>query len=84
MVEATGQPEVSVQIAVDAMRRGLHVAMVSKETDSVVGPQLSQLARLDNYFVLHLAAALLYAWATSKPHELGFFFLGGVLRGGAW
>jgi predicted homoserine dehydrogenase-like protein len=44
VVEATGQPEVSVQIAVDAMRRGLHVAMVSKETDSVVGPQLSQLA----------------------------------------
>jgi predicted homoserine dehydrogenase-like protein len=32
-----------VQIAVDAMRRGVHMAMVSKETDSVVGPQLSQL-----------------------------------------
>ncbi len=26
------------------MRRGVHVALVSKETDSVVGPQLSQLA----------------------------------------
>jgi predicted homoserine dehydrogenase-like protein len=45
VVETTGQPEASVQIAIDAMRRGVHVAMVSKETDSVVGSQLSQLAR---------------------------------------
>jgi hypothetical protein len=66
------------------MPRGVHVAMVSKETDSVVGPQLSQLARLDNYFVLHLAAALLYALATSKPYEFRVLFLGGVLRGDAW
>lgn len=44
LVEATGQPEVSVQIATEAIRRGVHVAMVSKETDSVVGPYLNQLA----------------------------------------
>jgi predicted homoserine dehydrogenase-like protein len=44
LVEATGQPEVSVLIALDAIRRGVHVAMVTKETDSVVGPYLNRLA----------------------------------------
>lgn len=44
LVEATGQPEVSVNIATAAIRRGVHVAMVTKETDSVVGPYLNQLA----------------------------------------
>jgi predicted homoserine dehydrogenase-like protein len=44
LVEATGQPEVSVRIAIDAIRRGIHVGMVSKETDSVAGPYLNQLA----------------------------------------
>lgn len=44
LVEATGQPEVSVQIAIDAIRRGAHVGMVSKETDSVAGPYLNKLA----------------------------------------
>jgi predicted homoserine dehydrogenase-like protein len=45
VVEATGQPEVSVHIAIDAIRRGVHVGMVSKETDSVAGPYLNQLAK---------------------------------------
>jgi predicted homoserine dehydrogenase-like protein len=45
LVEATGQPEVSVRIAIDAIRRGIHVGMVSKETDSVAGPYLNQLAK---------------------------------------
>ncbi|MGH9359909.1 MAG: homoserine dehydrogenase, partial [Terriglobia bacterium] len=44
LVEATGQPEISVQIATHAIRRGVHVAMISKETDSVAGPWLSRLA----------------------------------------
>ncbi|WP_019142312.1 NAD(P)H-dependent oxidoreductase [Noviherbaspirillum massiliense] len=44
LVEATGQPEVSVQVAIDAIQRGVHVAMVTKETDSVVGPYLNRLA----------------------------------------
>jgi predicted homoserine dehydrogenase-like protein len=44
VVEATGQPETGARIAVDAIRRGVHVAMVTKETDSVVGPHLNQLA----------------------------------------
>lgn len=44
LIEATGQPEVSVQIAIDAIRRDIHVGMVSKETDSVAGPYLNRLA----------------------------------------
>jgi predicted homoserine dehydrogenase-like protein len=38
IVEATGQPEVSVLIAENALKRGVHVVMATKETDSVVGP----------------------------------------------
>jgi predicted homoserine dehydrogenase-like protein len=45
LVEATGHPEVSVQIALDAIERGVHVGMVSKETDSVAGPCLNRLAQ---------------------------------------
>ncbi|MDR3438301.1 homoserine dehydrogenase [Telmatospirillum sp.] len=45
VVEATGNPEISMQIALAAIGRHVHVAMVSKETDSVVGPQLNRLAR---------------------------------------
>ncbi|WP_343583731.1 homoserine dehydrogenase [Herbaspirillum sp.] len=44
VVEATGQPEVSVSIATAAISRGVHVAMVTKETDSAVGPYLNRLA----------------------------------------
>ncbi|MBO1077938.1 NAD(P)H-dependent oxidoreductase [Roseomonas haemaphysalidis] len=44
LVEATGQPEAGGRIAAEAIGRGVHVAMVSKEVDSVVGPQLNQLA----------------------------------------
>jgi predicted homoserine dehydrogenase-like protein len=44
VVEATGQPEAGGRIAAEAIGRGVHVAMVSKEVDSVVGPQLNQLA----------------------------------------
>ncbi|MCQ4160308.1 homoserine dehydrogenase [Roseomonas sp. GC11] len=44
LVEATGQPEAGARIAHDALQRGAHVAMVSKEVDSVVGPHLNRLA----------------------------------------
>ncbi len=44
VIEATGQPEASVQIALAALERGAHVAMVTKETDSVVGPYLNRVA----------------------------------------
>jgi predicted homoserine dehydrogenase-like protein len=37
-------PEVSVEIAETALRRRVHVGMVTKETDSVVGPWLNRLA----------------------------------------
>lgn len=44
VIEATGAPEASVGIAEAALRRGVHVGMVTKETDSVVGPWLNRLA----------------------------------------
>lgn len=44
VVEATGNPDISARIAIDAIQRGVHVAMVSKETDAVVGPYLNRLA----------------------------------------
>jgi predicted homoserine dehydrogenase-like protein len=40
VVEATGVPEVAARNAVAAIDQGRHVAMVSKEADSVVGPIL--------------------------------------------
>lgn len=46
VVEATGKPEVSIDIAVSAIKRGIHVGMVSKETDSVDGDQPSNLIGL--------------------------------------
>ena len=45
VIEATGVPEVSVAVAEAALRRRVHVGMVTKETDSVVGPWLNRLAR---------------------------------------
>ena len=45
LVEATGQPEFGARVAVEAIERSAHVAMVSKEVDSVVGPHLNQLAK---------------------------------------
>jgi len=44
VVEATGVPEVAAQNARAAIDRGRHVAIVSKEADSVVGPILHHLA----------------------------------------
>jgi predicted homoserine dehydrogenase-like protein len=44
VVEATGHPEIGARIALTAIERGAHVAMVSKEVDSVVGPHLNRLA----------------------------------------
>ena len=40
IVEATGVPEVAARNALAAIERGRHVAIVSKEADSVVGPIL--------------------------------------------
>ncbi|MCI0755384.1 NAD(P)H-dependent oxidoreductase [Teichococcus vastitatis] len=45
VVEATGQPEIAAGIAERSIRRGVHVAMVTKEADSVVGPHLNELAK---------------------------------------
>jgi predicted homoserine dehydrogenase-like protein len=45
IVEATGQPEAGALNAVRAIRKRKHVVLVSKETDSAVGPFLADLAR---------------------------------------
>lgn len=45
IVEATGHPEAGARHARLAIEAGLHVALASKEVDSVVGPELSRLAR---------------------------------------
>ncbi|MEX0886657.1 MAG: hypothetical protein WD009_09485 [Phycisphaeraceae bacterium] len=44
VVEATGHPAAGAAHALAAIERGRHVAMVSKETDAVVGPMLKALA----------------------------------------
>lgn len=48
VIEATGKPEISIAIAINALKRGVHVGMVSKETDSVAGPWLNRLALQHN------------------------------------
>ncbi|QDA36991.1 flagellar biosynthesis protein FlgA (plasmid) [Paracoccus liaowanqingii] len=45
VLEATGDPEAGARHALLSIEAGLHVVMVTKETDSVVGPILSRLAR---------------------------------------
>lgn len=45
VAEATGNAYAGARHALAAIRAGKHVAMVNKETDSVVGPMLHQLAR---------------------------------------
>ena len=45
LVEATGDPEAGARHAVRALESGIDVVMVTKETDSVVGPYLADLAR---------------------------------------
>ena len=45
LVEATGAPEAGTRHALAAIEAGRHVALVSKEADSVVGPGLWRLAR---------------------------------------
>lgn len=45
VVEATGSPEGGAANALAAIEAGKHVALVSKEVDSVVGPELAARAR---------------------------------------
>lgn len=45
VLEATGDPEAGARHAQLAIEAGHHVVMVTKETDSVVGPILSRMAR---------------------------------------
>lgn len=45
LIEATGHPEAGARHARLAVEAGLHVALASKEVDSVVGPELARLAQ---------------------------------------
>ncbi|SBV99368.1 conserved hypothetical protein [uncultured Alphaproteobacteria bacterium] len=45
LVESSGAPETGAAAAETAIARGMHVVMVSKETDSVVGPILGRKAK---------------------------------------
>ncbi|MEO1016675.1 MAG: hypothetical protein AAFY56_03155 [Pseudomonadota bacterium] len=45
VVEATGNPEAGAINAMSALDQGRHLAMVTKETDSIIGPLLSHRAR---------------------------------------
>lgn len=45
LVEATGIPHIGYPLAVKTLELKRHVAMVSKETESVVGPHLANVAR---------------------------------------
>lgn len=51
VVEATGHPEAGARHVRLAVEAGHHVALVSKEVDSVVGPELACLARSRGRFV---------------------------------
>lgn len=44
IAESTGSPEAGARNAYEAIQHGKHVAMISKEPDSVVGPILNHLA----------------------------------------
>lgn len=48
LVEATGNTAISSDAAESALKKGINVYMVSKETDSVCGPALSKLAKENN------------------------------------
>lgn len=45
LIEATGGPEAATRHTLAAIEAGKHVALVSKEADSVVGPCLAHMAR---------------------------------------
>lgn len=69
LVECTGNTKVSTDAALLALRRGINVYMVSKETDSVCGPVLNQTAA-ENHAVYALVNGDqprnlldLYSWA---------------------
>lgn len=48
LVEATGNTAIGCEAAEDALKKGINVYMVSKETDSVCGPRLNQIAKEHN------------------------------------
>ena len=47
VVVATGNPEAAAQVGLAALSASKHLAMVSKEADSVIGPELARRALRD-------------------------------------
>lgn len=76
VLEATGDPEAGARHAKMALDAGLHVAMVSKEADSVIGPGLAHLARTRDRIVTPVDGdqpsllISLIAWAESLGFEV--------------
>jgi predicted homoserine dehydrogenase-like protein len=76
LVEATGNPEVSAKAAEDCLMSGIHVCMVSKETDSVVGGYLHSLAAKNNLVYTTVDGDQpgnligLYSWVTTLGLEV--------------
>lgn len=76
LVEATGNTAIGCEAAEDALRKGINVYMVSKETDSVCGPRLNQIAK-ENHAVYALVngdqprnLVDLYSWAKALGLEI--------------
>jgi predicted homoserine dehydrogenase-like protein len=61
IVECTGHPEAGACYAELAIQHGKHVAMVTKETDSVIGPMLKRMAD---------SASVVYTPADGDQHGL--------------
>ncbi|MEA5032910.1 MAG: hypothetical protein VB025_12265 [Sphaerochaeta sp.] len=76
LVESTGVPEVSAYVAEDCLLNGIHVCMVSKETDSVAGPYLHDLAQRNNLIYTIVNGdqpgnlVQLYSWAKTLGLEI--------------
>lgn len=76
LVECTGNTEISSEVALLALRRGINVYMVSKETDSVCGPILNKTAE-ENHAVYSLVNGDqprnlldLYSWGRALGLEI--------------
>lgn len=49
-MEATGHPETGALHAKRAIESGWHIVMVSKEVDSVIGPELAEMATVGRVY----------------------------------
>jgi len=69
--ESTGSAEASVRFALDAIRNGKHVAMITKDCDATVGPILKKMAT---------EAGVVYTPVDGDQHGLLIQFTNGPSR----